>query len=293
MAIEAKQVQTGISGSYGGIKNDNETVEYQVYTDTKTQTRYDIMLAGVLPTLYQSHPDNPILTVRDIELSQDIADTVWTAYVTYSSEPFDKEDEEEEEIDTPTDRPARVRWSTTQFTKPIYKDINDEPIVNSATDYFDPPIEIDASRFSIVVEKNLAAIPSWVLTYANTINESSFEIQGLTIPAKTAKMSELSISELQREQTAGGTVDFYTLTFRVELATADEGDWTLKVLDQGLHQFDRAENKTPILIDGEPAKQPVLLDGNGLAITDPEPTDAVFLEFDGYVEKDFSVLPFT
>lgn len=293
MVIQAKQIQTGISGSYAGIKSDTETIEYQVYTDTKTQTRYDIMLAGVLPTLYQSHPDNPILTVRDIELSQDIADTVWTAFVTYSSEPFDKEDEDEEEIDTPTDRPARVRWSTTQFTKPIYKDINDEPIVNSATDYFDPPIEIDASRFSIVVEKNLASIPSWVLTYANTINEASFEIQGLTIPAKTAKMSELSISELQREQTAGGTVDFYTLTFRVELATADEGDWTLKVLDQGLHQFDRADNKTPILIDGEPAKQPVLLDGNGLAITDPEPTDAVFLEFDGYVEKDFSVLPFT
>ena len=293
MAITAKQIQTGIAGSYGGIKNDNETVEYQVYTDSKTQTRYDIMLAGVLPTLFQSHPDNPILTVRDIELSQDIADTVWTAVISYSSEPFDKEDEEEEDVDNPTDRAARVRWTTTQFTKPIYKDINGDPIVNSATDYFDPPVEIDASRFSIVIEKNLSAVPSWVLNYANTINESPFNIQGLTIPAKTAKLSELAISELQREQTAGGTVDFYSLTFRLELATADEGDWTLRVLDQGLHQFDRAENKTPILIDGEPAKQPVLLDGNGLAITDPEPTDAVFLEFDGYVEKDFSVLPFT
>lgn len=292
MVIQAKQVQTGISGSYAGIKSDTETVEYQVYTDTKTQTRYDIMLAGVLPTLYQSHPDNPILTVRDIELSQDIADTVWTAYVTYSSEPFDKEDEEEEDVDNPTDRAARIRWTTTQFTKPIYRDINGEPIVNSATDYFDPPIEIDASRWSIVVEKNVLAIPTWVLDYRNVINNGAFTVQGLTIPAKTAKMSELSISELQREQTAGGTVDFYTLTFRVELATADEGDWTLRVLDQGLHQFDRADNKTPILIDGEPAKQPVLLDGNGLAITDPEPTDAVFLEFDGYVEKDFSVLPF-
>lgn len=293
MVIQAKQVQTGIRGSYSGIKSDNETVEYQVYTDTKTQTRYDIMLAGVLPTLYQSHPDNPILTVRDIELSQDIADTVWTAYVTYSSEPFSKDDEDEEDIDNPTNRPARVRWTTTQFTKPIYQDINGEPIVNSATDYFDPPIEIDASRFSIVIEKNLSFVPSWVLTYANTINSTAFSMQGLTVPAKTAKMSELAISELQREQTAGGTVDFYTLTFRLELATADEVDWTLRVLDQGLHQFDRAENKTPILVDGEPAKQPVLLNGNGIAIENPEPADAVFLEFDGYVERDFSVLPFS
>lgn len=289
MTITVNQKPVAVSGNYGGVKDQNETIEYLVETDNKYITRADIMASGLLPVKYSEHPEIPLMTVRDVALEQTEGPTVWNATVFYSSAPYDKDEEDDEDLDDPTERAARIKWTTTQFTKPIYRDINGDPIVNSATDYFDPPVEIDASRFSIVVEKNLAVVPSWVLSYSNTINSAEFEVQGLTIGAKVAKLSELAISELQYEQ----ETEFYTVTFRLELATAEEEDWTLKILDQGLHQFDRADRKTPILVDGEPAKQPVLLNGDGIAITDPEPTDAVFLEFDGYVEKDFSVLPFT
>lgn len=289
MAITVKQKHIAVSGHYGGIIDEQETIEYEVRTDSKYTTRADIMASGLLPVKYQAHPDNQLMTVRDVTLEQDGGPQIWTATVEYSSAPYDKDDEEDEQFNSPLDKPARIKWTTTQFVKAIYRDLDGEPIVNSATDYFDPPIETDASRFSIVVEKNLASVPSWVLSYANTINSSAFTVQDLTIDAKVAKLSELAISEEQTEQ----ETDFYTVTFRLELATADEEDWTLKVLDQGLHQFDRADRKTIIQIDGEDAKQPVLLDGNGRAVVDPEPTDAVFLEFNGYVEQDFSVLPFT
>ena len=294
MTITARQKPTGVTGSYAGVTNETESIEYLVETDNKFITRADIMAAGVLPVKYSEHPQNSLMTVRDVSLSQDEGPTVWTATVQYSSAPYDKDDEEDEEYDEPTDKPARIKWTTTQFTKPIYKDINGEAIVNSAGDYFDPPIEIDASRWSIVVEKNLASIPTWVLDYRNVINSSAFEVQGLTIPRAVAKLSELAISEKQKEQ----DTEFYTVTFRLELATAEEGDWGLQLLDQGLHEVEFSEEgggtytKKPITIDGEAAKQPVLLDGNGIAIINPKPTDAVFLEFDGYVDKDFSVLPF-
>lgn len=288
MTIVVEQKHTGVSGSYGGVTDETETVEYRVTTDNKYTTRADIMASGLLPVKYSEHPDNALMTVRDVSLEQDEAPTVWTATVSYSSAPYDKDDEEDEEFDSPLDKPARIKWTTTQFTKPIYRDVNEEAIVNSVGDYFDPPIEIESSRFSIVVEKNLSAVPVWVLTYPNAVNQSAFEVQGLTIDAGVARLSELAISEQKNEQ----NVDFYTVTFRLELANADEVDWKIKPLDQGLHQFvDGA--KTPILVDDEPAKQPVLLNGEGIAIENPEPSDAVFLEFDGYVEQDFSVLPFT
>jgi len=292
MTIEVKQKHVGVSGSYGGVTDETETIEYRVTTDDKTITRYDIMTSGLLPVKYQQHPQNPLMTVRDVTLDQDEAPTVWTATVSYSSAPYDKDDEEDEDFDSPLDKPARIRWTTTQFTKPIFRDLNEEAIVNSAGDYFDPPIEVDASRFSLVVEKNLASVPSWVLTYSNAINNASFDVLGLTIPARTAKLSELAISEEQKEQ----EVEFYTVTFRLELANAEEEDWVVRVLDQGLHEYEPTTSgytKTPILIDGEPAKQPVLLNGNGVAIVNPEPTDAVYLEYNVYREKDFSVLPFT
>jgi len=288
MTIEVKQKHVGVSGSYGGATDETETIEYRVTTDDKTITRYDIMTSGLLPVKYQQHPQNPLMTVRDVTLDQDEAPTVWTATVSYSSAPYDKDDEEDEDFDSPLDKPARIRWTTTQFTKPVFRDLNEEAIVNSAGDYFDPPIEVDASRFSLVVEKNVASVPTWVLTYPNTINDASFDVQGLTIPARTAKMSELAISEVQKEQ----DVEFYTITFRLELANADEEDWVVRVLDQGLHEIDSEDTKTPILIDGEAAKQPVLLNGDGSAISNPEPIDAVFLDFYVYREKDFSALPF-
>lgn len=291
MTIEVKQKHVGVSGSYAGVTDETETIEYRVTTDDKTITRYDIMTSGLLPVKYQQHPQNPLMTVRDVTLDQDEAPTVWTATVSYSSAPYDKDDEEDEDFDSPLDKPARIRWTTTQFTKPIFRDLNEEAIVNSAGDYFDPPIEVDASRFSLVVEKNLVSVPSWVLTYSNAINNASFDVLGLTIPARTAKLSELAISEVQKEQ----DVEFYTVTFRLELANAEEEDWVVRVLDQGLHEYEPTISgyvKTPILIDGEPAKQPVLLNGSGVAIVNPEPTDAVYLEYNVYREKDFSVLPF-
>jgi hypothetical protein len=288
MTITAKIKPTGRSGTYAGVIDDHETVVYLVETDDKYITRYDIMAAGVLPIKYQLHPENSLMTVRSVDLAQTDGPMVWEATIEYSSVPYDQTDEDDEDT-LPTQQAARIKWTTTQFTKPLTRDVDGNAIINSAGDYFDPPIEIDTSRWSIVIEKKVAAVPSYILSYANTINEAAITIDGVVIGEKVAKLSEISISE---KDTAQGE-EFYTFTYRLELANADEGDWVVKVLDQGLHEFDRAERKTPILVDGEPAKQPVLLDGNGIAIVDPEPTDAVFLEFDGYVEADFSVLPLT
>lgn len=288
MTIRAKIKPTGRSGTYSGIIDDHETVVYLVETDDKYITRYDIMAAGELPIKYQQHPENPLMTVRSVDLAQTDGPMVWEATVEYSSVPYDQNDEDDEDT-LPTAQAARIKWTTTQFTKPLTRDVDGNAIINSAGDYFDPPIEIDTSRWSIVVEKKVASIPSYILDYANTINSSAITIDGVLIGAKKAKLSEISISE---KDTAQGE-EFYTFTFRLEIANADEVDWVVKVLDQGLHEVNAEGTKTPILIDGEPAKQPVLLNGSGAVIENPEPTDAVFLERDGYVEVDFSVLPFT
>jgi len=292
MTITVRQLQIGVSGDYSGVTNETETISYLVETDSKLTTRTQILASGLLPAKFTPHPDNALMTVRSVSLNQTESPKVWQADVSYSSVPYDKDDEDDEDQVSPLDKLARIRWSTTQFIKIADKDKDGVEITNSAGDMFDPPVEIDTSRFSIVVEKNLASIPVWVLSYPNTVNTSSFTVQGLTIPAKTAKMSELSISELKTEQ----GIDFYTLTFRMELANADEVDWSINVLDRGFHMF-----KTPLTTpkeitkilddDSNPVASPQLLDGSG-GVLEREATPS-YRSFDVYHEKDFNLLPLT
>jgi hypothetical protein len=233
MTITAKIKPTGRSGTYAGVIDDHETVVYLVETDDKYITRYDIMAAGVLPIKYQQHPENPLMTVRSVDLAQTDGPMVWEATIEYSSQSHMTRPTKTTKTHSRPQQAARIKWTTTQFTKPLTRDVDGNAIINSAGDYFDPPIEIDTSRWSIVIEKKVAAVPSYILSYANTINEAAITIDGVVIGEKVAKLSEISISE---KDTAQGE-EFYTFTYRLELANADEGDWVVKVLDQGLHEI--------------------------------------------------------
>lgn len=293
MAITARQKDLGQTGSYQGLRNETETQPWIVNVDSVTTTRRDIINAGVLPAYFSAHPQNPLMTVRNIALSHSLGSLDWDAQIMYSSEPLTKEEKDAEAEPDPTKRDAHIEWVSDEFMLPIYEDVNGEPTLNSAGDYPDPPLEIETSRLSIAIEMDYLAIPSFILTHRNVTNLAPFSVQGLNIPAKAAKTSGFRIGRQKSE----GVIDYFTVSFRLALSTELEIDWTIKMLDQGLHELEFVEAgggsfvKKPIKIDGEDAKQPVLLNGSGLALLNPTPADAEYIEYDGYPERDFLILP--
>jgi len=240
----------------------------------------------LLPQLYSPHPSWQALTARKVTASNQ-ADSPHHYIVTveYSSAPLDKEDKDKEDNPDPTTRPAVIKWNTVLYREAVEKDVDGDAILNSAGDYFDPPIERDRSNWTCNVRKNMANPPTWLLDYNNCpINSSSFTVDGVSVQARKARLSMIDIGEKQVEN----DVNFRTVTITLEFKK--EG-WQASILDQGLKEVDGGVLK-PITVDGKSITSPQLLSG-GVHIDAPTPDNAEFLDYDIYDEKDFSVLPLT
>ena len=291
MAVtKVRKKDLGRVSNYQGVINETLMQPYRIDCDPHPIVTTEAEIRAALPQYLSQHPDNPLMTVRQININQSLSWHQYEAEIHYSSEPLTDEEKERENEPNPTLRRARVEWESADFMLPIYRDINGEPTLNSAGDYPDPPIEIEVSRWVVSVEKDVNSIPAWIMTHRNVINLAAFTIRGVSIPAEVAKLSGLRISDIKSE----GDYEYFTLSYQLHLATVLEETWKLKMLDQGLHEIETVDGvdvKKPIKIDDEDAKQPVLLDGSGSAILNPTPADAIYLDYEGYPKISFADLP--
>ncbi len=145
---------------------------------------------------------------------------------------------------------------------------------------------VDRSRWTVSIQKNVASVPTSILEYTDATNDSPFVLQGISIPARVARIMSIEISDLQSR----ANVEFYVLTYTLEFRPET---WALKILDQGLRYKDGSYRKQ-IVDDSTPPRpvtSPMLLNGSGAVIGNPAPDTAVFLTFHHYPEKDFGILP--
>ncbi len=177
------------------------------------------------------------------------------------------------------------------FDGEIYQELarvdrNGDAIANSATDPFlDPAATIDATHLIARVQANVTAIPAWSLGYRDSVNDAEITVEGLVIPAGLAKFQRLVVGHRQYRNGQR----YYPVNF--ELHVHREG-WNLQPLDQGFRQLN--SDGKPVMIrgdDGDYPTHPVRLDGNGAVQDDPVTTAPVFLDFEAYPERDFSLLP--
>jgi hypothetical protein len=202
---------------------------------------------------------------------------VWEIRVEYDSETDDEEE-------NPLDRPAVYAWSFQPATRAVWKDIDGHGILNSAGQYFDPPIEIDDSRPVLTVTRNEADFdPALAISYQDAVNDSDF----LGFDAGQAKVANISATSQFENDVAYWQVQ-YEFHFRRE-------GWELQILDQGRYakvggklvripEYDSAGNAIP----NSHVADPVPLDGNGARLDSPTPATVEFLPFTVYEEKDFS-----
>ena len=272
-------------------------------TDNKWDTAVTVINYGIangyFPERFSPHPDNAYLTARELRAQQK-SDTplAWDVFCIYQTNPVSQDDIDKDKQPNPLLRPAKVRWGSARYQKPIIKDADGQAIVNSAGDYFDPPPEIDTSRWTATIMKNVAAVPAWLLDYQDCLNDSSITVGGLVVPRGAAKLMQIEISEQQVEN----DINFYVLTFTLEFLPVQErgvSNWKLSLLNQGYRQLVAGEQRDIMVPDPDDeaikrrATSPVLLDLDGTVLQNPSPSTAVFLDFFPYPEKDFTVLPLT
>ena len=265
------------------------TLQWLAVTDSNFDTCSDVYNYGlsnlILPLPYVGfHPTLTAHLCRNVKVKQqDGAPRHWTITAEYSSAPT--KDEEQEE--NPLNRPPRVRWRTNHYRQAIYRDIDGKAILNKAGDYFDPPVEVDRSRWTVNVTANVADVPGFMLDYEDAVNNASITIGGVVIPQYAAKIMDLDIGELKRE----GDYLYYEFGYSLEIRR--ELWIPLKVLNAGL-RYKSGEQQKQIFDNSSPARpvsSPRLLDDDGTVLSDPTPTRAKYCEFTVYYARPFSVLP--
>lgn len=306
--ISTKEISEGRGGDFEAVKGSSTRV-FRITTDNAFDNESTIASAGVLPVYLSPHPSNIFLRCKGISIKLEHGRTVWLATCKYDNEPL-TEDEKNRLVENPTARPAKVRWESSRFSMAIDKDAAGNALVNTAGKYFDPPIERDSVHRVARVTKNLAQVPVWLLDYEDSINQDAFQIDGLQVLPRCARLSNLRISEKLEEN----NITFRTVECDIEFARPPEvkdgqvldgitrdpdndvKGWDLLVLNQGLQEVLTDDDDEPldppqwrnILIDGEVANSPQLLSPSGLLLASAEPGAMFWLKYNVYKKQDWS-----
>lgn len=255
------------------------TRTFSLETSSQSEGPYAVGSHASVPEIGEAYPDDAAAWCVSLEVANSDPWKGWTVTANYSTE---------REIATnPTNDPAIITWDSEQFQKPAIFSYAGTGILNSAGDPFDPPNMMDDSRRIVTVTKNLAVVPTWILTYQDAVNSDSFVLDGVTIGIGLAKIQRVAVGE---EQTRNGTA-FRTVTFSIHL---EKDGWLLEPLDAGFREI-VSGNRVNILNDGDGLQPsaPVPLNGAGVHIANPTVANAVFLSFTVYETKAFASLPLT
>lgn len=92
--ISCVEVGQGRGGGSKGILDTDDIRVWLVTVDDAAENSQTIgqqVVGRQMPTLYQQHPDYPIMTVREVKFTPHAQEKVWLGIVNYSSVPITKE----------------------------------------------------------------------------------------------------------------------------------------------------------------------------------------------------------
>jgi hypothetical protein len=182
---------------------------------------------------------------------------------------------------------ADIQWDGENFEEFLLKDVNGEAVLNSAGDPFEDSMR-ERTRRVVTITKNVLQVPDWIIDSEDAVNSSAFDLDGITIPAKKAK---LGAPRIGGRQTRNG-VPFRVLTMVIKL---NKDGWNYQPLDQGYRSRHGSGDvvRCTSAGDGTDTTRRAPLDGAGGILSDPTPATAVYLDYDVYPAYDFNLLPLT
>jgi hypothetical protein len=255
-------------------------------------TETDALLATNLPQPGEAHPGNPRARVDSVQVKDLEAGKVWEATVNFSV-PSGQGDfgGAEDDPEDPTTRRPEVDFGSAPYTKIVDKayggsDVQGnptQPIQNSASDPFDPPIQEEVSRPVISAKYAIRRFnPAVKFELENTINASAIVFCGFQVPARRARLLSVGCSP----RYDADDVLYWEMAVQVEI---NWDGYTRKLLDQGYYYF-ASGDKTEITVKDAsgkdvPVTEPQMLDGAGGLSESPH-----FLSFDTFWAADWSAL---
>jgi len=233
-----------------------------------------------LPLIGSQHPNDSSAWCVSLEVDNAWPPLGWLVTANYDSS-F-------ELSVNPIFEPAQISWDFEQYQIAAVTDRNGKGITNSAGDFFRDPVPTrDDSRPTVTVQKNVAAIPNFILSYQDTINSSAFVVDGFAIGTGKAKMQKVGVSTQQERN----GFPFRTITMEMQLR---RDGWDLSTPDVGYRSISATTNRVNITSsDGTSPATPVQLNGSGVAVASPLFSTVVYLSFPVYYQADFNVLPLT
>lgn len=316
MAIRAVLDIAGRTGKMYQGSDAEVTIPYIVFTDSRADDEAAILASGVLPNRGDLLATNTYLAASSCTLKrEDKNPLVWRANVTFKPDSLNQP----AILPNPLERPAEVEWDAVAYTVPATETAEDyippgeadvvpagSPIVNSAWDLFDPPAEKTAYYWVATLEKNVAAVPVWILDVAGCVNNSSYVIDDLPIAEGASRLVGVRIGRRQRENGFNFRQVRFAIEFRRLRPPRTPGEqvplpWILELEDMGYNRNHviggstyqtGGVTRTRILgTDNKPVPFPVHLDGTGDELASPTPTTTVKRHFKIYTTADFSQLP--
>jgi len=281
--VWAREHWEGRDGSFENILSHSVARTWKVKTDNKFDDQFTIIdhFAAALGIRYLSqHPRNGFMTVRKLDAKQETASPYfWRVTVNYSSEPLD----EEEPPQNPLAMPPEIEGDSEMSQVFTTEDKDGRPMLNAAGDPFEP-VEKDDPRGVIRITRNFPSIPSFVSTYINKVNSDGFSIPGIpaSFAPRTAKFQRFRFGKRQIQN----DIPFVPVT--VELAIKSS-TWDQRRLEEGFYYLASGVRKR-IQINGADSVELVPLTAAGAILTNPTPTNAVYVIKKIYEEVPFGVL---
>jgi hypothetical protein len=197
---------------------------------------------------------------------------------------------------------VKIEWDTWDEEFALYRDKDDNILVNSAGDRFAEPLMSPATYDLLRVRRyERTYTPTTGLTYRQAVNSTEFTVRGVTIAARNAKMVRLDPGPQLWHQDIGR---YYFTTYEMAIRplswngghAADIGQgWDLRVANIGYRQKVSGTVRVILEDTGAPVSEPRPLDpSTGAVLSYPlaTTTDMPMLSFRVRNETDFNNLMF-
>lgn len=269
MAIKFSEPSPDSGASMNQAFERESDRKYMIYSDPLDNANQVLLFFG--PSIGSAEPFDPQqrctgLTVRSVGRCTcpfDQSDAMmWEGTASYG--PWNPL---ENSFDgNPVNIPPLFRFDINLVAVPAIVDVDGNPIVNSAGDYYDPPVEREVAKVTLTVNRNEASPnPAVLLALTNVVNLTAWN----GFPPKTVKFNCPTMPVVQYCQATSSFFWPMEYVFDVNFDT-----WVKQVLNRGLRQLDASGNLVPIYINGQPLSDPVFLDEDGHAILTPDLLDA-------------------
>lgn len=286
MTVTFAGEQAGSRKGTVNMKSRKYSRSFLFKTSTKSENATDVLGDVNIPGLGQAFPSDPSAFVTSISCTNSHPYSGWVVSCEYSTIG------EISEQDPTSDEP-QIIFSTVSSDVAIWKDIHGNFLANTVGDPFsEPPL----SRAEAMLQANISfrrtAVPTWLLAYVNSTNDSAINISGVPVEEGQAKIDSISVGAKETRD----DLDVYPVTISVSMRP---DGWEREVLNCGYnglrHNSDGELEKYRLLNDDKTElTSPLPLSEEGHPLYGADASDSTkvhFIKFEVYPRQPFQFLP--